>query len=166
MRQRLTPSPTFRPCGCLPTSPRATARPFSIGQEAKVSITAFPNRAFEGHISTIASSINPITHRVLVRSDITDPKHELLSGMLANFVIRTGEPVRSRTIPLDGMVREGDGTVTAWVTADRRRFTRRTVKIGLQRSGYVQILEGVKAGENVATEGALFLRNALANSAR
>ena len=33
-------------------------------------------------------------------------------------------------IPLDGVVREGDGTMTAWVTTDRRRFTKRTVKIG------------------------------------
>ena len=45
-------------------------------------------------------------------------------------------PVRSLAIPLDGVVREGDGTMTAWVTADRRRFTQRIVKIGLQRDGY------------------------------
>jgi membrane fusion protein, heavy metal efflux system len=58
-------------------------------------------------------------------------------------------------------VREGDGTMTVWVTTDRRRFTRRTVKIGLQRDDYRQILEGVRAGELVATEGAIFLSNML-----
>ena len=47
--------------------------------------------------------------------------------------------------------------MTIWVTADRRRFTRRTVKIGEQRDGYRQILDGVQAGELVATEGAIFL---------
>ena len=56
--------------------------------------------------------------------------------MFATFVIRTGDPVRSLAVPLDGVVREGDGTMTVWVTTDRRRFTRRTVKIGLQRDGY------------------------------
>jgi cobalt-zinc-cadmium efflux system membrane fusion protein len=60
------------------------------------------------------------------------------------------------------VVREGDGTMTIWVTADRRRFIRRTVKIGEQRDGYRQILDGVRAGELVATEGALFLSNELA----
>jgi membrane fusion protein, heavy metal efflux system len=64
------------------------------------------------------------------------------------------------------VVREGDGTMTAWVTADRRRFTKRTVKIGLQRDGYVQVLAGVQPGDLVATEGALFLSNALAIAAR
>ena len=139
---------------------------FSVGQEVKVSVMAFPNRTFEGHISTIASAVDPNTHRVLVRSDVEDPKHELRSGMFATFVIRTGEPVRSPAIPLDGVVREGDGTMTAWVTADRRRFTRRTVKVGLARDGYNQILEGVQAGDLVATEGALFLSNAITMAAR
>jgi membrane fusion protein, heavy metal efflux system len=137
---------------------------FSIGQEVKVSVMALPTRTFEGHISTIASSVDRITHRVLVRSNIADPRHELRSGMFANFVIRTGEPVRSPGISVVGLVREGDGAMTAWVTADRRRFTKRTVKIGLQRGGYAQILEGVQAGDNVAAEGALFLSNVLANS--
>jgi membrane fusion protein, heavy metal efflux system len=139
---------------------------FGVGQEVKVSVMAFPNRTFEGHISTIASAVDPNTHRVLVRSDVEDPKHELRSGMFATFVIRTGQPVRSPAIPLDGVVREGDGTMTAWVTADRRRFTRRTVKVGLARDGYNQILEGVQAGDLVATEGALFLSNAITMAAR
>ena len=63
-------------------------------------------------------------------------------------------------------MREGDGTITAFVTADRRRFTRRTVRIGLTRDGFDQVLEGLEAGELVATEGALFLSNALTISAR
>jgi cobalt-zinc-cadmium efflux system membrane fusion protein len=61
-------------------------------------------------------------------------------------------------------VREGDGTETIWVTADRRHFTRRTVKIGEEYEGYRQILDGVAAGELVATEGALFLSNTLATA--
>jgi membrane fusion protein, heavy metal efflux system len=139
---------------------------FAVGQEVKVSVMAYPGRIFEGRISTIASTVDPTTHRVLVRSEIDDPKHELRSGMFANFVIRTGEPVRSVAVPLDGVVREGDGTMTVWVTADRRRFTKRTVKTGLQRENYYQILEGLEAGELVATEGALFLSNALTIAAR
>jgi membrane fusion protein, heavy metal efflux system len=139
---------------------------FSVGQEVKVSVMAFPNRTFEGRISTVSSSVDPNTHRLLVRSEVADPKHELRAGMFATFVIRTGEPVRSPAIPLDGVVREGDGTMTAWVTADRRRFTRRTVKVGLVRDGYNQILEGVQPGDLVATEGALFLSNAITIAAR
>jgi cobalt-zinc-cadmium efflux system membrane fusion protein len=139
---------------------------FKIGQDVRVSVMAHPGRAFEGRISTIGSTVDAITRRVLVRSEIDDPNHELRSGMFANFVIRIGDPMRSVAVPLDGVVRESDGTMTVWVTADRHRFSMRPVKIGLLRDGYYQILEGVQSGEQVATEGALFLSNALAIAGR
>src|SRR5262249_24070246 len=123
-------------------------------------------RIFDGKITTIGSTVDPATRRVLVRSDVNDPQHELRSGMFATFVIRTGEPVRSVAIQLNGVLREGDGSMTIWVTADRRRFTKRTVKLGQQRDSYRQILDGVNVGELVATDGALFLSNALAAAAQ
>jgi cobalt-zinc-cadmium efflux system membrane fusion protein len=137
---------------------------FRVGQQVQVRLAAFPGRMFDGKVTTIGASVDPNTHRVLVRSEVKDPQHELRSGMFANFVIRVGPPARSPGVSADGVVREGDGTMTVWVTADRRRFTRRTVKIGEQHDGYRQILEGVQVGELVATEGALFLSNALATA--
>jgi membrane fusion protein, heavy metal efflux system len=139
---------------------------YRVGQAVQVSVNAFPGRTFYGKITKIGELVDPATRRVLVRSEIANPQHELKSGMFANFVITVGQPVTSPAVPMDGVVREGDGTMTVWVTADRRRFTRRTVKIGSQRNGARQILEGVQPGELVATEGALFLSNALASGAR
>jgi cobalt-zinc-cadmium efflux system membrane fusion protein len=134
---------------------------FHIGQEVKVSVVSFPGEIFEGHISTMDSMVDPNSRRLLVRSEIADPKHELRSGMFATFVIRVGNPMRSAAVPLDGVVREGDGTMTVWVTTDRRRFTQRVVKIGMQKNGFRQILEGLQPGELIAGEGAVFLSNML-----
>jgi cobalt-zinc-cadmium efflux system membrane fusion protein len=138
---------------------------FRVGQQVQVKLGAFPGRVFDGKITTIGATVDPNTRRVLVRSEVKDPQHELRSGMFANFVIGVGPPARSPGIPIDGVVREGDGTQSIWVTADRRRFTKRTVKIGEVRDGYRQILEGVQIGELVATEGAIFLSNALDTAA-
>ena len=150
----------------LANVPETDSPAFRIGQETKVAVTAFPGRTFEGHITTIGAIVDPNTRRVLVRSEVENPSHELRAGMFANFVIQTGEPVRSVAVPLSEIVRQGDGTMTAWVTADRRRFTMRTVKVGLQREGFYQILEGLRPGELVAGEGALFLSNALTIASR
>jgi len=135
-----------------------------IGQPVQVKIDAFPRRVFTGKVTTIGASVDPNTRRVLVRSEIDDPLHQLRSGMFANFMISVAPPMRSPGVPVDGVVREGDGTQTIWVTADRRHFTRRTVKIGEEHEGYRRIIAGVAAGELVATEGALFLSNALATA--
>jgi membrane fusion protein, heavy metal efflux system len=137
---------------------------FRLGQGVQVVLSAFPGRTFDGKITTIGASVDPNTRRVLVRSEIKDPQHELRAGMFANFVIRVAPPRRSPGIASDGIVREGDGTMTVWVTADRRRFTKRVIKIGSLHDGYREILEGVQVGELVATEGALFLSNALATA--
>jgi cobalt-zinc-cadmium efflux system membrane fusion protein len=130
---------------------------FHLGQEVKVSLLAYPGKTFDGRIVTIDSMVDPNTHRMMMRSEIKDPGHLLLSGMFANFVIRTGDPMRSLAVPLNGVVREGDGTMTVWVTSDRRRFTQREVKTGFQKDGYRQILEGLQPGELVASDGAIFL---------
>jgi len=132
---------------------------FHVGQELKVSLLAYPGKVFGGRIVSIDSMVDPNTHRMLMRSVIDDPNHELRSGMFATFVIRTGDPVRALAVPLDGIVHEGDGTDTVWVTSDRRRFTQRTVKIGMQNGGLRQILDGLQPGELVASEGAVFLTN-------
>jgi cobalt-zinc-cadmium efflux system membrane fusion protein len=137
-----------------------------VGQAVHVRLDAFPGRVFDGKVTTIGATVDPNTRRVLVRSEVADPRHELRSGMFGNFVIQVAAPMRSPGVPVDGVVREGDGTMTAWVTADRRKFIRRTVKIGAQRDGFWQILDGISAGELVATEGALFLSNALAAVSR
>src|ERR1700722_17210011 len=116
--------------------PEADSPAFQVGQELQVTLNAFRGRVFDGKITTIGPSVDPNTRRVFVRSEIKDPQHSLRSGMFANFVIRVGPPFHSPAILSDGVVREGDGTMTIWVTADRRRFTRRTVKIGSLSDGY------------------------------
>jgi cobalt-zinc-cadmium efflux system membrane fusion protein len=131
------------------------------GQHMDVSVLAFPGRVFKGQISTVGATVDPQLHRGMIRAVIEDPAHELLPGMFATFQIVTGEPIRASAVPLDGVVREGDGSMTVWVTEDRHHFTKRTVRIGLQRNGYDQIVEGVRPGELVVTKGAVFLDNLL-----
>jgi membrane fusion protein, heavy metal efflux system len=134
---------------------------YKLGQEVAVTVLAYPGKVFSGHVTNLGSQIDPNSRRQLVRSEIDDPEHLLRAGMYASFVIRVGNPVTSLAVPADGVVREGDGTMSVWVTADGRHFVRRTVTIGLRQDGWVQILEGLQAGETVVTEGAVYLSNKL-----
>jgi len=135
---------------------------YRLGQEVQVTVPAYPNKVFKGHVTALGAMIDPNSHRQLVRSEIDDPEHLLRSGMFASFVIRVGDPIRSLAVPAEGVVREGDGTMTVWVTKDSRRFIKRTVKTGLAQDGWTQILEGLSPDETVVTDGAVFLSNKLA----
>jgi cobalt-zinc-cadmium efflux system membrane fusion protein len=132
---------------------------FAVGQELSVTVNAYPGRQFKGKVDAVGALVDPNTHRVTVRSEIRDPTHELRAGMLANFVIRTAQAAVSPAVPVNGVVREGDGTMSVWVTSDGQHFQRRTVTLGLQEDQYDQILAGVNTGERVAVDGAIFLSN-------
>jgi cobalt-zinc-cadmium efflux system membrane fusion protein len=134
---------------------------YKLGQDVEVKVPAYPDRVFKGHVTALGAMLDPNSHRQLVRSQIDDPEHLLRSGMYASFVIRIGDPVRSMAVPANGVVREGDGTMSVWVTSDSRHFTKRTVKLGLLQDGWNQILEGLKPGDTVVTDGAVFLSNKL-----
>jgi cobalt-zinc-cadmium efflux system membrane fusion protein len=132
-----------------------------LGEAVQVKVMAYPNRVFRAKVSKIYPMIDPNTHRGTIRSEIEDPRDELRPGMLANFVIRVDGPAAGIAVPANGVVREPDGTMTAWVTTDRRHFEQRTIKTGLRRDNRVQILGGLRRGELVVTDGAVFLSSML-----
>jgi len=134
---------------------------FHLGQPVQVKVNAYPDHVFHGKVSKIYETVDPNTHRVTIRSEIADPHDELRPGMLANFVIRVQDPVEATAIPANGVVREADGTMTAWVTTDRRRFEQKIIKIGLRNDDRVQVLDGLRRGELVVTDNAVFLSNML-----
>ena len=133
-----------------------------VGQGVDVSVPALPGVTLRGRIETIGASVDPATHTVQLRSTIEDPQHVLRANMLATFSVHTTAPVRSLALPADGVVREGDGAMTAWVTSDGTHFTQRVIHVGLIRDGYVQVTDGLQAGERVVTKGAVFVDNMLA----
>jgi cobalt-zinc-cadmium efflux system membrane fusion protein len=134
---------------------------FHLGQPVQVKVNAYPNHVFHGKVSKIYETVDPNTHRVTIRSEIADPHDELRPGMLANFVIRVQDPVEATAVPANSVVREADGTMTAWVTTDRRRFEQKIIKIGLRNDDRVQVLDGLRRGELVVTDNAVFLSNML-----
>jgi len=134
---------------------------FHLRQPVRVRVTSYPDRVFLGRVSKIYETVDPNTHRVTIRSEIADHDNELHPGMLANFVIRVHDPVEATALPANGVVRESDGTMTAWVTTDRLHFVQRNIKTGLRKDGQVQILEGLRRGELAVSDGAVFLSNML-----
>lgn len=134
---------------------------YRVGQRLEASVLAYPGRVFAGTISRLGRSLDPNTRRLEVRSEIADPKDELIPGMLATFAVAVQAPITSLAIPVNGVVRNGDGTFAAWVTTDRRHFTQRIVKVGEALDGQYPVTDGLTRGELAVTDGAVFLSNIL-----
>jgi cobalt-zinc-cadmium efflux system membrane fusion protein len=150
----------------LANVPERDVSDMRVGQAVRASVSPYPGRWFQGKIVTIGASVDPNTRRVLVRSEIADPNYELRAGMFADFVITIAPPKGALAVPQDGVVREGDGTMTVWVTADRHKFIKRIIKTGLVRDGFAEVLAGLQPGELIATDGSLFIANQFTNAAK
>jgi cobalt-zinc-cadmium efflux system membrane fusion protein len=142
----------------VPEAASALIRP---GQAVTARVAALPGRTFSGTVNVVGATVDPQTRRTMVRTVIADPDRVLRAGMFADFTIRVGDPLRSLAVPASAIVREGDGSMTVWLTTDRRRFEKRTVRPGLSQNGQVQLLDGARSGDLVVTDGAIFLTNKL-----
>lgn len=129
-----------------------------IGQQAEVTITALPGRVFTARIAAIEASADAATRRLVVRSEIPNPDGALKSEMFASFTIITGESEVSPAVPTNALLREGEN-VSVWIEIEPLVFKRRSVEIGMEQAGMVQIRSGLKPGELIVTRGAIFVDN-------
>lgn len=130
-----------------------------VGQALHVQILAYPNEVFRARIAYVGVAADPTTHRVAVRAEVANPGHKLKPEMLASFVILTDEERYRPAVPATAIVRDG-ATTSVWMAVGPNRFTRREVDVGFEQGGVVQIVAGLRPGERIVAEGALFLSNA------
>jgi multidrug efflux pump subunit AcrA (membrane-fusion protein) len=80
--------------------------------------------------------------------------------MYVTVSFESGSAERVTVIPRNAAQSIGDRTVVYVQTADGEgRFTERSVKLGPPVGDAVRVLEGLKVGEQVVTEGSFFLRS-------
>lgn len=129
-----------------------------LGQKVEVEVPALPHKdGLMGKITYIADIVNPETRTVTVRTGLPNPDHSLKPAMLAQMVIQ-GRPVTRLAVPAKAVVREGSADhVLVQTGADEFRL--QPVKLGPEERDLRPVLEGLKGGERIVTEGAFHLNN-------
>ena len=119
------------------------------GHPVQVQVEAFPGRTFPGSITRVSPAVDVESRTFTVEASIPNPGGMLKPGFFAKASIITGTERDVPFIPEDAIVTFA-GLVKAYVIADGKAEERR-VKPGQRADGWVEILEGVKVGEPVAT---------------
>jgi Cu(I)/Ag(I) efflux system membrane fusion protein len=133
-----------------------------IGAPAKVTFRAFPDRAFEGHVTFVLHELEMATRTAKVRIEVANPEHQIKHEMFADVEIDAGAGDASRlAVPASAVIDSGTRQVVI-VDRGEGRFEPRPVSLGLRGDGFVEIREGLKAGERVVTT-ANFLIDAESN---
>jgi len=135
----------------------------SVGQSLEAVTAAYPGDVFKGMIARISPSLDPGTHTMQLRCQVSNPGSRLKPQMLARVRIVT-DPGLALVIPQSALVFD-DNAYYAFIVAGVNTVERRQVAIAdWNEHGYASVVSGVKPGDRfLATESLRF--NALWHAA-
>lgn len=129
-----------------------------LGQDSAFTTLAFPDEKFHGKVILIGNEVEAGSRTVEVRIAVDNADGRLKPGMFADVEIVTTILDNVLIIPDSALETDGANQIV-FVALDGNKFEKRTVKLGLEQSGRVQILDGVKAGEQIVTTGGFILKS-------
>jgi membrane fusion protein (multidrug efflux system) len=134
-----------------------------VGQTARISVEAFPDRDFAGMVKMISPVVDPESGTVKVTVEVPRPKDGLLRpGMFASVFIITETRKRTLVIPKKALVLEGAGNQVFVYEIDAEsgqgKAQRKTVQIGFTDSDRLEVVSGLSEGDQVITVGQEGLR--------
>jgi len=131
------------------------------GAKAKVRINAYPDKTFEGTISYVYPTLNAQTRTVPVRVELANPGLLLKPSMFAQVELPVGTKGQVVTVPTSAVIDSGARQIVL-IQQGEGRFEPREIKLGGRSDNHVEVLEGVKDGEQVVV-AANFLIDAESN---
>lgn len=123
----------------------------SVGQLAELAFDAVPGRSFRGEIALISPYINAQTATFEVRIRVTETAGLLRPGMFARVAIVYERKPDALQIPRTALL-DGDGPPKVFVVQDGKA-AERAVELGLSNGAMIEVVSGLKDGEQVVVVG-------------
>ncbi|QIB65193.1 efflux RND transporter periplasmic adaptor subunit [Kineobactrum salinum] len=129
------------------------------GMPVEVRVQALDGTLYPGVINAVAPSVDPDTRNFAVQATLDNPEQALKPGMFARLSLPLGEPQTQVIVPGTAVSYRPYGNFV-YVVEDQggqQTVSQRFVTLGANRGDMVAVLEGLEAGETVATSGLLKL---------
>ena len=126
-----------------------------VGDRATVTLDAYPGRAFSGRAIYVYPTVQEQSRTAKVRFQFANPEGLLKPGMFANVELR-GAAHPGLTIPANAVLDSGTQQLV-FVAQGDGMFTPRPVKAGQRLGDDIEVAEGLREGEQVATSATFFL---------
>ena len=137
------------------------------GMQVRVTADAAPGQTFSGEIIAVSPEVDPATRNVRVRALVGNPGETLRTGMFANLDVVLPDRRSVLPVPVTAVLYAPFGDSVFVVEEQRneqsgateRVLRQQFVRLGQARGDFVDITDGLKAGETVVTSGVFKLRS-------
>lgn len=137
--------------------PQTELAKFSAGHKAELRVDAMPEIMFAATIERISPTIDPRNGTFRATAYIDNSDGELAPGMFGRFSIAYEKHVDALLIPTAALLQE-DSENVVYVVEDGAAV-RRAVEIGIEWNGMIEVLGGVRDGEQIVVTGQGGLRD-------
>lgn len=131
-----------------------------LGDRAEIRMDAYPDHAIRGTISEIANAADDKSGLFPVEVRFDSMPVALASGLVAKLRIfpASAQATTLTYVPVSAIV-EGDGKRASVYVVEGDHVKRRSVRVAFIESTGVALSEGLRPGERVVTDGALYLHD-------
>jgi membrane fusion protein, multidrug efflux system len=134
----------------------------SRGLPLSVKLGDGSDTSIEGEITAVGADINPVTRNALVQSILKNENNILIPGMAVEVTVTLDDPQPVLAVPASAVIYAPFGdTVFVIEENDKKQLIARQqfVRLGRARGDFVEIVDGIKVGDKVASAGAFRLNN-------
>lgn len=124
----------------------------AVGEKAILSTSALPNKTFPGTVSLVYPVVDPLARTIKVRLTVNNAADKLRPNMYTETVFRQ-KVGRAITVPVSAVLITGKRNLVYVKMDHENHFQAREVGLGTRFDGKYEITFGLKAGEEIVTEG-------------
>lgn len=147
-------------------TPEQNYAALALGEKVSVRVDGLKGAIFSGKIVNLDARIDRETRNILVRAEIANPQKKILPGMFGAVTVEAGAPQKIVSAPRTAVTTSLYGDSVYVVAPDDAakgfdgplHLERRFVRVGEARADRVALLEGVKPGDKIVTQGQIKLQ--------
>lgn len=136
--------------------PERFLQSLKVGKTVETSAVAYDGEMFSGKVVSIDSRVNPTTRAVVVRAELPNQDLRLLPGMLMK--VKLIKQNREALIIPEAAIIPIQRDQFVYLVNEDDVIEQRQVKIGIRKRGWVEVIDGLKVGDQVVTRGILKVR--------
>ena len=127
------------------------------GQDVRVHVDAYAGETYRGAIYAVEPAVDEASRTVLLRARVPNPGVRLKPGMFARVNLVLGTRENALLVPEQAIVPRGRDNFVFRIVGGKAAMAK--VELGLRRTGDVEILKGLAAGDAIVVDGQLKLQD-------